>query len=188
MRWTSANRLQRKASQIVSARGPSSCFKVIGLSGRRRSPCLTFITVARARSRIDRPAAGAVRSRYAARIRPGAAGLVPLRDDLRRLGAVCIASRDARRARDLGRVAVLLSFWTSEMDSRPPPMVTLMPSSTISLRRSAIAGGARHCRSNDMPATLVRPAPERLYRAFALRPAASLPSTSSTSPGSTDAR
>ena len=73
-------------------------------------------------------------------------------------------------------------------------MVTLMPSSTISFAAVAIAMSPEaHCRSTDMPATLVgRPARNSDWRAT-LPPSdpcwrAAPITTSSTSPGSTDAR
>ena len=58
------------------------------------------------------------------------------------------------------RKRFILSFWTSETDSSPPPTATLMPSTTISLAAVAIAMSPEaHWRSSDMPATLVgRPA------------------------------
>ena len=55
------------------------------------------------------------------------------------------------------------SFCTSEIDSRPPPTAMCMPSAMICLAAMAIAiRPEAHCRSTDMPATLVgRPARKR---------------------------
>ena len=48
----------------------------------------------------------------------------------------------------------VLSFWTSEMDSKPPPATIDMPSLTICFAAVAMAiMPEAHCRSTDMPAT-----------------------------------